>query len=300
MLKRGTVVHQGTSIIKIVGISGSLREGSYNTALLRVASDVAPDDIEIEIAPIAGLPLYNRDDEVARGLPDSVVRLRRTVADADGLLFATPEYNYSVTGALKNALDWLSRGPSPLDRAPAAMVSGAGRLGGLRSQEHLRDISRHNRMQLVDSPQVLVTGVSSKFDESGRFTDGRAADQIRNLMAALRRKVIESRRYAARVLVVGRDEDMLSGAVAMLRKGGHRPAAAFGDDAALDLLKQLPFEAMVIGDGIELESRKRLAAFARDRGVLVGETIGTAAITEVLEATLLSGEVDLGDTAMPG
>jgi chromate reductase len=272
--------------IKIIGISGSLRSGSFNTALLGVAADVSPEDVEVEIADISQLPMYNRDDEAANGFPDAVATLRRQVAEADGVLFATPEYNFSVTGALKNAFDWLSRSPSPLDRAPAAMLSGAGRLGGLRSQEHLRDMTRHNRMQLVETPQVLVTGVYSKFDEDGQFTDQRVADQIRRLMAGLRRRVLESRRYAARVLVVGRDEDVVRQGVATLKEEGHRPIAAFGVDRALRALKQQPFEAVLIGGSIGQDLRERIAAFADDHGVPVGHVFGPASLLEVLEQTL--------------
>jgi chromate reductase len=274
---------------KIVGISGSLREDSLNTALLRVAAAVAPEEVDLEIADISDLPIYNRDDEAAYGFPAPVTRLRRQVADADGILFATPEYNFSVTGALKNAFDWLSRGPSPLDRAPTAMLSGAGRLGGLRSQEHLRDMTRHNRMQLVESPQVLVTGVSSKFDEQGEFTDRRAADQIRRLMAGLRSKVLESRRYAARVLLVGRHEDRMRHNVGTLKESGHRPVLALTDDEALAALKQRRFEAVLIGGGVEQESRERIAAFADDLDIPVGHTFGPASLLEVLEDTLSGG-----------
>ncbi len=271
--------------IKIIGISGSLRRDSYNTQLLQVAAAVVPAGVDLEVADISDLPLYNRDDEATFGIPGPVARLRLQVAAADGILFATPEYNYSVTGALKNAFDWLSRSPSPLDRAPAAMISGAGRLGGLRSQEHLRDMTRHNRMQLVDSPQVLVTGVFSKFDDDGQFTDERAADQIRRLMAGLHRKILGSRRNAARVLVVDIHEDRVRQAMAMLKAQGHRPIAAFSDDEALGALKQRPFEVVLVGEGVESGSRELVDEFAADLGVPVVQGFEAASLANVLAGT---------------
>ena len=98
--------------MRILGISGSLRRRSLNTAALRAAAEIADDDMKVEIFDLAGIPLYNPDDEAAHGLPPEVAELRRAVAEADALLIATPEYNFSLTAALKNAIDWASRGGS--------------------------------------------------------------------------------------------------------------------------------------------------------------------------------------------
>ena len=107
--------------MRVLGISGSLRKGSYNTAALRAAGELMPDDMELELADLNGLPMYNADDEKAHGVPTSVEALRQQVAAADCLLIATPEYNYSITGAPKNAIDWLSRPRDPpINLMPAA------------------------------------------------------------------------------------------------------------------------------------------------------------------------------------
>lgn len=142
----------------MLGISGSLRRGSYNTQLLQVAAEVAPKGVTVELADISDLPLYNADIERERGLPEAVQRLRIQISEADGALFATPEYNYSITGAMKNAIDWASRRPSPLDDQPAAITGTGGRSGTARAQRHLRDILKHNHVQVVSRPEVALPG----------------------------------------------------------------------------------------------------------------------------------------------
>ena len=271
---------------KIAAISGSLRSGSFNTRLLRVARDVAPADIEIEILGMSEVPLYNRDEEAAYGYVGPVARLRDQVAAADGLLIASPEYNYSVTGALKNALDWLSRYPAPIDRMPVAIMSGAGRLGGVRSLQHLRDILRHNDMLVVARPEVLVTGVGMKFDADGTFTDERATHQIRKLVEALGRTVLQARTIAPRVLVVGRHAAVMRPVLGSLKEEGYRPLGALTDDAALGYLKDRPFEAVLIGGGVEDDSRARIAAAAGDAGVPVGVNRGDRPLLELVDQTV--------------
>ena len=173
--------------ITIVGVSGSLRGDSHNTKLLGVAAQEAPDGMTIEVADISNLPLYNWDletDDEAR-YPEVVRHFREQIALADGLLLATPEYNWSVSGVLKNAIDWASRPETPLRNKPAAIISGGGRFGGLRSQEHLRDILRHFRMKVVDAPDVMIPLVGRNFDAEGNFDNDRARDQISRLMGSL-------------------------------------------------------------------------------------------------------------------
>jgi len=173
--------------ITVLGISGSLRRDSHNTKLLGVAGREAPAGLTIEIADISDLPFYNWDletDDDAR-YPEPVLRFRRQIAAADGLLFATPEYNWSLSGVLKNAIDWASRPETPLRSKPAAIISGGGRFGGLRGQEHLRDILRHFQMKVVDTPDVLVPLVGRSFDADGNFDNERARDQIKRAMANL-------------------------------------------------------------------------------------------------------------------
>lgn len=179
------------SAFRVLGISGSLRRGSYNTELLRVAAELAPEGVIVDLADISELPLYNADIERERGLPPSVQRLRDQIAEADGILFATPEYNYSITGAMKNAIDWASRRPSPLDEKPAAIMGTGGRSGTARAQRHLRDILQHNDVQVVGRPEVALPGAWSLFGD-GSLSDQRSRDRIRLLLEALRDRIEEA------------------------------------------------------------------------------------------------------------
>lgn len=177
-------------VYRILALSGSLRAGSYNTAALRAAAEVADDQMKIEIHPLNDLPIYNADVE-REGFPPSVVELREAIRQADGLLIATPEYNYSITGALKNAIDWASRGgdESPLNHKPAAILGAGGRFGTLRSQLHLREILSHNELRVVGRPQVYIDRPSQRFAEGPVLTDERAIDQIRRLLVSLRTEI---------------------------------------------------------------------------------------------------------------
>jgi chromate reductase len=172
--------------IRILGISGSLRAASYNTAALRAAAELAPDEVEIEVFDLDGLPMFNADTEAADLRHPKVAALREAIADADGLLIATPEHNYSITAALKNAIDWASRGgqEAPLTGKTAAVFGAGGRFGTLRSQMHLRDILLHNDVRLVGKPEVMIDRASTKF-ASGRLADERHRDQLRRLVEAL-------------------------------------------------------------------------------------------------------------------
>jgi chromate reductase len=184
--------------IKVLAIPGSLRSGSYNRAALEAARELAPEAMEIEIMGLDGIPLFNADEERASGIPPAVVRLREALTAADGLLIASPEYNYSITGVLKNAIDWLSRGPeSPLDDKPGAILGAGGRFGTLRAQLHLREILFHNRVDLVDSPQVTIEDAADKFDDRLRLTDERHRRQIARLLEALMTRVVSSRDTAS-------------------------------------------------------------------------------------------------------
>ncbi|HEY3859953.1 MAG TPA: NADPH-dependent FMN reductase, partial [Gammaproteobacteria bacterium] len=127
--------------MKVLAMVGSLRKGSYNKMALHAAIELKPADMEIEVADIGALPLYD-DDVRVEGYPPAVMKLREQVKAADALLFVTPEYNYSVPGVLKNAIDWASRPPDqPLDGKPAAIMGAStGKLGTARAQYHLRQI----------------------------------------------------------------------------------------------------------------------------------------------------------------
>lgn len=173
--------------IGVLGISGSLRRASRNTALLREAAGLAPAGMEIEVVTLHGIPNFDQDLEEAGVIPDAVRHLRDAIAGADALLIATPEYNFSITGVLKNALDWASRGGegSPLNRKPVAILGAGGRFGTLRSQLHLREILLHNDARLVGSPQVMIDYAARKFDDDLRLVDERHRDQVARLLAAL-------------------------------------------------------------------------------------------------------------------
>ena len=172
--------------IDVLGISGSLRRDSYNTATLRAAAELAPAGMSVEIADLSKLPPYNADVEKEEGFPPAVADLRERLGDADALLIATPEYNYSIPGVLKNAIDWASRGgrDAPINQMPAAILGAGGRLGTVRAQMHLRQILQHNDLRVVSRPEVLIDRAWEKF-EDGRLTHERHRDQIRRLLDAL-------------------------------------------------------------------------------------------------------------------
>ena len=171
--------------IKVLGISGSLRAGSYNSGLLRAAATVLPPGMEMTIFDIGTLPLFNADLE-RTGPPESVPALQHAIAAADGLLFAVPEYNYSISGVLKNAIDWASRGrPSPLDGKPAAIMGVGGRQGTVRAQMHMRQIALHNSVRIMIDPELLLARSRRRFDSGGNLTDEGTREQLGEFMAAL-------------------------------------------------------------------------------------------------------------------
>lgn len=182
-----------TDQLTVLAIPGSLRAGSYNRAALEAAAALAPDDTVIGIHDLHGVPLYNADEEAAHGFPEAVVTLRRALAGSDALLIATPEYNFSIPGVLKNALDWLSRGSdSPLTGKPTAIMGAGGRLGTVRAQLHLREVLLHNAVPLVDSPQVMIDRAPTKFTD-GALVDERHRDQITRLLTSLRDLILRRR-----------------------------------------------------------------------------------------------------------
>jgi chromate reductase len=169
---------------KIVTLCGSLRAGSLNRKLAASAIDLAPEGMVIG-APvdIDGIPLYNADLQTADGFPAQVQALVDAIATADGVLIVSPEYNYSVPGALKNAIDWISRHPSqPFKDKPVCLQSAAaGMLGGARMQYHLRQILVFLEAQVFNKPEVFVSFAGQKFDaQTGRLSD----DATRTAVAA--------------------------------------------------------------------------------------------------------------------
>src|SRR3954462_15257304 len=158
--------------MKVIGLSGSLRRGSFHTAALRAAQEVAPEGMTIETGEIGDLPLYN-DDVRAAGYPPPVERLRSQLAAADPVLFVTPEYNYSVPGVLKNAIDWASRPPNqPFDGKPVAIMGASGGLfGTARAQYHLRQMMVFLNAFPLNKPEVMIGQAQHRFDENGKLTD---------------------------------------------------------------------------------------------------------------------------------
>jgi chromate reductase len=175
-----------SSPLKILGVSGSLRKGSYNTAALRAAQELAPEAVEIEIASIAGLPFYDSDVQ-AQGFPPEVEALAEKVRSADALLIATPEYNYSTSGVLKNAIDWLSRLPNqPFAGKPFALMSASMSLhGGVRAQYHLRQIFVFLDAFPINKPEVFIAQAHTRFDEDGRLTDEPTRQFVSQLVSSL-------------------------------------------------------------------------------------------------------------------
>jgi chromate reductase len=158
--------------LKILGISGSLRKGSFNTAALRTCAELMPAGMALSFARIDDIPLFNQDVFDA-GLPESAKRFRAEVAAADGLLIASPEYNFSVTAALKNAIDWGSRAPNQVfqDKPVAIFSATVGPLGGPRNQYDLRRILTQLWAHVLPRPEVFIGSANTKFDGQGRLTD---------------------------------------------------------------------------------------------------------------------------------
>jgi chromate reductase len=172
--------------IRILGIAGSLRRDSYNRATLRAATELVPEGATIEIFEIDGLPAFNQDEE--QNPPAKVVELKRRIREADAILFVTPEYNYSVPGVLKNAIDWASRpyGDSAWNGKPAAIMGASiGAIGTARAQYHLRQMMVFLNMFPVNQPEVMIGNASERFDASGNLTDDATKDFMRQLLQGL-------------------------------------------------------------------------------------------------------------------
>ena len=172
--------------ISVLGICGSLRKASYNTAALRTAIALKPANMAVTVADISQIPPYNEDVR-AEGFPPPVETLRRQIAAADALLFACPEYNYSMSGVLKNAIDWASRPPDqPFAGKPCAIIgAAAGMAGSARAQYDLRRSCVFLDMHPLNKPEVLIGQAQTKFDAEGNLLDEVAKNLIRDLMAAL-------------------------------------------------------------------------------------------------------------------
>jgi NAD(P)H-dependent FMN reductase len=182
-----------------IGLSGSLRKGSFNTSLLRAAAELAPDELAIDVRSIAGIPLYDGDLERERGLPKPVEELKTAIAAADALLLVTPEYNGSIPGVFKNAIDWLSRPPKDIDRVfggkPVAIMGATpGRAGTRLSQTAFLPIARALGMQPWFGNQLYVAGAGDVFDASGVLVDDKIRELLDGFMAGFAGYVAQSNR----------------------------------------------------------------------------------------------------------
>lgn len=178
--------------IRILGIAGSLRRDSYNKAALRAATQLVPEGSEIDIFEIDGIPGFNQDDE--QDPPEKVVEFKKRIREADAILFVTPEYNYSVPGVLKNAIDWASRpyGDNAWSGKPAAIMGASiGAIATARAQYHLRQMFVFLNVYAVNQPEVMIGNAHEKFDAEGNLTDETTKGFIRQLLQKL---VEESRR----------------------------------------------------------------------------------------------------------
>jgi chromate reductase len=175
--------------IHILGFAGSLRKESYNRKLLKIAKSLLPENTTFEIFDLIDIPLFNVDVE-AEGLPTAVEAFRNAIQKADALLIASPEYNSSITGVLKNAIDWASRSynkqPNPLIQKPVAIIGAGGRGGTDRSQYHLRSVLNHLNMYVVNKPEVLINMPGRQvFDDHGNLTDDFALKLMEQLLQNL-------------------------------------------------------------------------------------------------------------------
>ena len=172
--------------IRILGIVGSLRKGSYNKALMRAATELLPKDVELEIFYLDDVPPFNQDLEKQ---PPQVIRLfKERIRGADAILIASPEYNYSIPGVLKNAIDWASRpyGDNALDGKPVALMSvSIGRFGGARMQYHLRQSFVYLNMYPINSPEFMLPNAEEHFDANGKLIDEEARQRVRELLTSL-------------------------------------------------------------------------------------------------------------------
>lgn len=172
--------------LHILSFAGSLRKSSFNKAILEQAKTLVPDNVTLEIFDLANIPLYNEDVEEA-GMPEAVVELAERLKQADALLISTPEYNYSISGVLKNAIDWLSVVEGdPLKGKPVAIMGvSAGGFGTVRAQYHLRQIMVYLDMYPINKPEVMISSAYSKFDETLTLVDEKSIALIQELLVNL-------------------------------------------------------------------------------------------------------------------
>lgn len=174
--------------VKILALSGALRRGSFNTALARAAAEVAGEGVELDVATLHGIPVYDGDVEESEGIPEAVEALKERIVAADGLLLATPEYNNSVPGALKNGIDWLSRPPRDIarvfaDRPVGVIGATTGAFGTERAQVAWLPVLRTLRMRPWFGARLMVSRAGSVFAEDGTLSDADERQKLAEFVA---------------------------------------------------------------------------------------------------------------------
>jgi len=175
-------------MVKILGISGSLRRASYNSMVLHAASRLVPEGVSLDVfEQLREIPPYDDDVRLETGFPPVVESLREAIRAADALLIVSPEYNYSIPGVLKNAIDWASRAPDQpfADKPVAIMGASPGLLGTARMQYHLRQCFVFLDSRVLNKPELMIGQVASKFDADGNLTDGPTTELIKAQLEAL-------------------------------------------------------------------------------------------------------------------
>jgi chromate reductase, NAD(P)H dehydrogenase (quinone) len=172
----------------IVGLSGSLRKGSFNTSLLRAAAGLMPSGSTLQVETIRGIPLYDADEESASGIPARVAELKNTIAAADGLLLCTPEYNNSMPGVFKNAIDWISRPPADIERvfggkSVAVMGASPGGFGTILSQDAWLGVLRTLGTKPWFGAKLYVSRAGNVFDDEGAIVDETVKDLLKQFLA---------------------------------------------------------------------------------------------------------------------
>jgi len=176
--------------MNIVAISGSLRKDSFNTALLRAMQSLAPEGMEIKIADIGGLPLYSQDAEAP--FPAAAQALKDAIEAADGVIISTPEYNRSIPGVLKNAIDWASRPWGKNSFAGKPLITAGvsvGKIGTAVAQSHLRQIMSYLDVQVIGQPELYLGPVQGIFDAEGNITDDSTKELIAKALETLKNRV---------------------------------------------------------------------------------------------------------------
>lgn len=172
--------------LTILGIAGSLRRASYNRGALRAAQELVPEGAKIEIFDLEGIPPFNQDEE--KNPPAKVTELKQRIRAADGILLCTPEYNYSIPGVLKNAIDWASRpyGDSAWNDKPVAVMGASvSTLGTARAQYHLRQSFIFLNMHPMNGPEVMIANAPERFDEQGNLNDPKTKEMIQKMLQKL-------------------------------------------------------------------------------------------------------------------